>query len=236
MVSFRREKKKQRMGERAAEGVGAGEREPEQTAERFRVTDRRRSTLDEASAGAATAEEGRGGGPSLKPSYVEELEARAREAEQKAADAQARFEQVRSELRRETDEMRQRLARTAEERVAREKASVIAALLPTLDNLRRAVEAAEGGGPKEALVEGLRGIISGFESSLAAAGAEPVEALGQPFDPELHEAVDTAEVEPELDGEVTAQYSRGYRLGKQLLRPARVQVGRARDAAQGAAE
>lgn len=224
------------MEERAAEGVGAGEREAEQTAEKFRVTDSRRSRQAEAGAGEASAEEGRAAEPSLKPSYVEELEARLRAAEQKSSDAQARFEQVRSELRRETDEMRQRLARTAEERVAREKASVIAALLPTLDNLQRAVEAAEGGGPKEALVEGLRGIISGFENALASAGVEPVEALGQTFDPELHEAVDTTEVEPELEGEVTAQYSRGYRIGNQLLRPARVQVGRARGETRQAAE
>lgn len=225
------------MEERAAEGDRAEARGPEEAAEGFRVTDRRRTTLNETAADEAASQgEGARAEPSLKPSYVEELEARTRAAEQKAADAQARFEQVRAELRRETDEMRQRLARTAEERVAREKASVIGAILPTLDNLRRAVEAADGGGTKEALVEGLRGTISGFENSLAASGVEPVEALGQPFDPELHEAVDTAEVEPELEGTVTAQYSRGYRIGSQLLRPARVQVGRAGDAAQGAAE
>jgi molecular chaperone GrpE len=234
MVSFRREKKKQRMEERAAEGVRAGEREPERAAEGFRVNDRRRSGLHETGEGEAPAEEARGAEPSLKPSYVEELEARARAAEQKASDAQSRFEQVRAELRRETDEIRQRLARTSDERVAREKASFIAALLPTLDNLQRAVEAAEGGGTKEALVEGLRGTISGFENSLAASGVEPVEAAGQPFDPELHEAVDTAEVGPERDGAVTAQYSRGYRIGNQLLRPARVQVGRASAEARGA--
>ena len=223
------------MEERAAEGDRAEARGPEEAAEGFRVTDRRRTTLDEAAADeAASQDEGARPEPSLKPSYVEELEARTRAAEQKAADAQARFEQVRSELRRETDEMRQRLARTAEERVAREKASVIGALLPTIDNLQRAVEAADGGGTKEALVEGLRGTISGFENSLAASGVEPVEALGQPFDPELHEAVDTAEVEPELEGTVTAQYSRGYRIGNQLLRPARVQVGRASAEARGA--
>lgn len=224
------------MEERAAEGVRADARGPEEKAEGFRVNDRRRTKLDETAADEASREEGARAEPSLRPSYVEELEARTRAAEQKASDAQARFEQVRSELRRETDEMRQRLARTAEERVAREKASVIAALLPTLDNLRRAVEAADGGGTKEALVEGLRGTISGFENSLAASGVEPVEALGQPFDPELHEAVDTTEVEPELEGTVTAQYSRGYRIGNQLLRPARVQVGRAQREAQGAAE
>ncbi|MCA1633606.1 MAG: nucleotide exchange factor GrpE [Acidobacteria bacterium] len=223
------------MEERTAAGEArATEQEP--TAERFRVTDRRRINLTEPEGGDAANDEGSAETPSLKPTYVEELEARARAAEQQALEVQSRFEQVRAELRRETDETRQRLARASDERAAREKASFIAALLPTLDNLQRAVEAAEGGGPREALLEGLRGTISGFESALAAAGAEHVEAAGRRFDPELHEAVDTAEVEPERDGTVTAQYSRGYRIGKQLLRPARVQVGRAPGAAQGATE
>ena len=204
-------------------------------APRVRVNDRRRINIDgEAPAGGEM--EAAGDSPSLKPSYVEELEARTHAAEQKAADAQSLFEQVRAELRRETDELRQRLARTSEERVAREKAAFIEALLPVVDNLRRAVEAAEDGGSQESLLNGLRGTISGFDAALAQAGVEPIEAVGQPFDPELHEAVDTAEVEPARDGTVTAQYSRGYRLGNQLLRPARVQVGRTRGVAHGAGE
>jgi molecular chaperone GrpE len=205
--------------------------------EKIRVNDRRRFNRepDEPAPAEGVADEA-AQQPSLKPSYVEELEARTRAAEQKAADVQARFEQVRSELKRETDELRQRLARNAEERVTREKSQFLSSLLPVVDNLRRAIEAAESGGSKESLLDGLRGTISGFESVLAQTGAEPVEALGQPFDPELHEAVDTTEVEPERDNTVTAQYARGYRLGNQLLRPARVQVGRAREAAQGAGE
>jgi molecular chaperone GrpE len=202
-------------------------------APKVRVNDRRRIRLGEGEEGGeeAKAEEA----PSVRPSYVEELESRAREAEQKVADVQARFEQVRAELKRETDELRQRLARNADERVAREKAAFISALLPVVDNLQRAVEAAEsGGGSKESLLDGLRGTISGFENVLTQIGAEPVEALARPFDPELHEAVDTIEVEPPLDGQVIAQYGRGYRLGSQLLRPARVQVGRAKSESAGA--
>jgi len=237
MVSFRREKKKEAMGERKANGKSRWEgEESDASGERVRVNDRRRINVegfdDEPDAGAGEAS----GGPSLKPSYVEELEARARAAEQKAADVQARFEQVRAELRRETDEVRQRLARTADERAAREKAAFVASLLPVVDNLSRAVEAAEAGGTKGALLDGLRGTISGFENALAQAGAEAIDAAGQPFDPELHEAVDTTEVEPEREGQVTAQYSRGYRMGNQLLRPARVQVGRAKSERKGAGE
>jgi molecular chaperone GrpE len=203
-------------------------------APRVRVNDRRRVRLGEEEAGEGGGRPAAEEAPSVKPSYVEELEARTREAEQKVLDVQARFEQIRSGLKRETDELRQRLARGADERVAREKAAFIASLLPVFDNLQRAVEAAEAGGSTEALLDGLRGTISGFEGVLTQIGAEPVEALAQTFDPELHEAVDTIEVEPELDGQVTAQYGRGYRLGGQLLRPARVQVGRAKSESAGA--
>lgn len=217
----------------AAEKARAGSAEAEPSeAERIRVTDRRRFNLDEqegsgGGAAAAGAAESGAEAPALKPTYVEELEARTRAAEQKAQDVQARFEQVRSELRRETDEVRQRLNRTADERVARAKSEFVAALLPVLDNLQRAIDAAERGGSLESLLNGLRGTVSGFEGALVAAGVEPLDATGQPFDPELHEAVDVAEVEAARDGMVTAVYSRGYRSGGQLLRPARVQVGRA---------
>jgi molecular chaperone GrpE len=233
MRLFRREKKKQSMDERETadkdwpEEIGADE-----APEKIRVNDRRRFNLE--SDEPAASEESTRREPSLKPSYVEELEARTRAAEQKAADVQARFEQVRAELKRETDELRQRLARNAEERASREKAAFLSSLLPVMDNLQRAIEAAESGASKESLLDGLRGVVSGFENVLAQTGAEPVEALGQPFDPELHEAVDTTEVEPEREGAVTAQYSRGYRLGNQLLRPARVQVGRAKGEGVGA--
>jgi molecular chaperone GrpE len=190
-----------------------------------RVVDRRRVSLDESGEGVRV-QEGAAEAPSLKPTYVEQLEARTRAAEQKALDVQARFEQVRAQLQRETDETRQRLNRAADERAQRAKAAFISSLLPTLDNLQRAVEAAEQGGTKEALLDGLHGTISGFEQALTAAGAEPIAAVGAQFDPELHEAVDTVEVEPERDHTVTAEYSRGYTMGGQLLRPARVQVGR----------
>ena len=235
MKFFRKGSKKQDMAEKdSADRDWPEELGTEEGAPRVRVNDRRRIRLGEEETAGAPEQEAAPGSPSLKPSYVEELEARTRAAEQKAEDVQARFEQVRAELKRETDELRQRLARTADERVAREKAAFISTLLPVIDNLRRAVEAAESGGSKESLLDGLRGTIAGFESVLTQAGAEAIDAAGQPFDPELHEAVDTTEVEPERDGRVTAQYSRGYRLGNQLLRPARVQVGRAKSEGAGA--
>jgi molecular chaperone GrpE len=194
----------------------------------IRVTDRRRFSLDNETGNEAMGESVSDEAPRLKPSYVEQLEARTLEAERKVADVQARFEQLRSSLQRETDETRQRLNRAADDRARREKAEFIAALLPVADNLQRAIDAAEQGGSFESLVNGVRGTLSNFESALAAAGMEPIASVGAQFDPELHEAVDTVKVEPERDGIVTAEYSRGYKMGDRLLRPARVQVGRAR--------
>jgi molecular chaperone GrpE len=228
---FRREKKRKQMREDKvseeglddATGASAGE---------IRVTDRRRINIDgEAEAGAEEA-------PSLKPSYVEELEARTRAAEQQVADVQSRFEQLRAQMQRETDETRQRLNRAADERARREKTDFINALLPVADNLQRAIEAAERGGSLDSLLDGVRGTLNSFEGALLASGVEPIQAIGQMFDPEMHEAVDTIEVEAEQDGLVTAEYSRGYRVGDRLLRPARVQVGRAQEeaGARGAAE
>lgn len=226
MVSFRREKKKDRMQEKRVPEEAQGQSAPAaSTADEIRVTDRRRINLDSE---ADREREGAAEETRLKPKYVEELETRTREAEQKVLDVQSRFEQLRAELQRETDETRQRLNRLADERARREKADFIIGLLPVVDNLQRAIEASAAGSSVEAVLDGVRGTLGNFESALASAGVEPLEAIGTAFDPELHEAVDTLEVEAERDGTVTAEYSRGYKMGERLLRPARVQVGRAK--------
>jgi molecular chaperone GrpE len=129
-------------------------------------------------------------------------------------------------MQKETDETRQRLNRAADERAEQEKAKFISALLPVLDNLARALNASEKSASTEAIVEGVRQTIEDFEKTLRAAGVEPIESVGQPFNPQMHEAVDTVLVNSELDGQVIGEYARGYRLGDRLLRPAKVQVGR----------
>ncbi|HKG45327.1 MAG TPA: nucleotide exchange factor GrpE [Pyrinomonadaceae bacterium] len=197
----------------------------------LRVTDRRRVYLDDEGAERVNTETEQ---PSLKPSYVEELEARTKAAEKQVQEVQARFEQLRQQLQRETDETRQRLNRSADERAAGEKAKFIASLLPALDNLNRA--AAAGDAPREAILEGIRSIASTFEAALTSAGVEPLQSVGEKFNPELHEAVDTEETDAEMDGRVIEEYSRGFRMGDRLLRPARVKVGRAREQAREATE
>ena len=197
----------------------------------LRVTDRRRVYLDDQGTERETTETEQ---PTLKPTYVEELEARTKAAERQVQEVQTRFEQLRQQMQRETDETRQRLNRSADERATGEKAKFVASLLPALDNLNRAAASADA--PREAILEGIRSIATTFEAALTNAGVEPIQSVGEEFNPELHEAVDTEETSSEMDGKVIEEYSRGFRMGDRLLRPARVKVGRASAQAREATE
>ena len=199
----------------------------------LRVTDRRRVYLDQDGTEHVSEEVEQ---PNLKPSYVEELESRTKAAERQVLEVQARFDQMRQQLQRETNETRQRLNRSADERATAEKAKFISTLLPMMDDLTRAIDAVSGDAPREAILEGIRRIATSFQSALTNAGVESIESVGEEFNPELHEAVDTQETSAEMDGKVLAEYSRGFRMGDRLLRPARVKVGRAPEQAREAAE
>jgi molecular chaperone GrpE len=201
----------------------------DETQNELRVTDKRRIYLDPEGEERVNEEAET---PNLKPKYVEELEARTQAAEKQVQDVQVRFDQLRQQLQRETDETRQRLNRSADERAANEKAKFIADFLPVLDDLQRAIDAVSENAPRKAVLEGIRGIASRIENALTNAGVEPVAAVGETFDPELHEAVDTGNADPEMDGKVISEYSRGFRMGDRLLRPARVRVGQASEQAR----
>lgn len=213
------------LGSKRSRSGKPGDEQPEE----IRVTDRRRIHIDDNDDGApaSVADE-----PSLKPSYVEELEGRSKAAEQKLVEVQSRFEQLRTQLQRETDETRQRLNRAADERAHREKANFITDLLPVRDNLQRAIAAAENDSAMETIIEGLKSTMASFDAALAAAGVEPLVAIGEHFDPEKHDAIDLLPVDPEQDGLVVSEYAKGYKIGDRLLRPARVRVGRSSSGAE----
>ena len=199
----------------------------------LRVTDRRRVYLDDEGSERVNAEAET---PNLKPTYVEELEARTKAAERQVQEVQARFDQLRQQLQRETDETRMRLNRSADERAETSRARFIESLLPVMDDLERAIDAAAKDAPREAILQGIRSTASSFQNALTSAGVEPIASVGEPFNPELHEAVDTGEADPEMDGRVIEEYSRGFRIGDRLLRPARVKVGRGSEQARQASE
>lgn len=155
-------------------------------------------------------------------------------AEAKLVGVQAKFEEAKSGLEKETADMRSRLMKTLEDRAKQGQFDFLSRLLPVLDNLNLAVDASEKDPSIEHLRDGVKGVVRSFEQALGSVGVEAVSAIGADFNPELHEAIDMAEVDADQDGKITAEYSRGYRFGDKLLRPARVQVGKGR--AQSAGE
>jgi molecular chaperone GrpE len=148
-------------------------------------------------------------------------------AEAKLVGVQAKFEEAKNNLEKETADMRARLMKTLEDRAKQGQFTFLTTLLPVLDNLNFAVSASEKDPSLDHLRDGVIGTARSFEQALMSVGVEPIVSVGANFDPELHEAVDMVPVDQENDGKIIAEYSRGYRFGDRLLRPARVQVGKA---------
>ena len=148
-------------------------------------------------------------------------------AESKLGSVQVKFEEAKANLERETAEMRTRLMKTLEDRGLQAQFNFLTTLLPVLDNLNLAVAASESDPSVEHLRDGVIGTARSFERALIDVGVEPIDSAGVDFDPEIHEAVDMVPTDSENDGKIVSEYARGYRFGGKLLRPARVQVGKA---------
>lgn len=157
---------------------------------------------------------------------LREETARREAAEAKLVGVQTKFEDIKTQMERETQEMRGRMQKTLEDRAKQGQFSFLTTLLPVLDNLNLAIDHAEKDSSLEHLLGGVKGTARSFEQALLSVGVEAVPSIGADFNPEIHEAIDMIETDAEQDGKITAEYSRGYRFGDRLLRPARVQVGR----------
>jgi molecular chaperone GrpE len=118
---------------------------------------------------------------------------------------------------------RKRVAR--ESAAAQSRGCIVLAkeLLPALDNLDRALEAAAKDDP---LLDGVRLVRSELSAALARTGIESFSPAGEVFDPSVHEAVATSEqpADGAASGTVVEVYQPGYRLGETIIRPARVVV------------
>jgi len=116
--------------------------------------------------------------------------------------------------------------RTEQERLAlRDRANqdLLKQVLPVLDDLQRALANVPADQAESAFVHGVQMVERKFMGALERAGVAPLEAMGQPFDPSLHEAVDI--VPGSTASTVVDVFQPGYRLGSTLLRPAIVRVG-----------
>lgn len=220
--------------------AGQGVRE-EQTPEiiQIPVNDKRRFTADgefiaadeeptrEASAtaaGATTSE------IEMLQVKLQEVETKRAEAERQVREFSDRFRKAQEQLKVENEEFRARQQRTFEQRLEAARGDIIGGLLDTLDNLKRAVAAAEKSQHQEAdfnaLLAGVKATASIFETRLLNLGLTAVAGVGEVFNPEIHEAVEIVPVPAEQDDQVIEELQTGYKFGDRLLRPARVRVGR----------
>jgi molecular chaperone GrpE len=176
----------------------------------FQVEDRRFWVNDEEALDRAPIPEKK------YPSYIEELKSRTELAEQRLKDKMRKLDE-------ENEAFRERLTRDMERRLEREKQTVLLGFLEVVDNLERALMASAD---LVSLKDGLRLNIDLFLSRLKAHGVEPIDPINEPFDPHEAEAVGVVAVDkPDLDHRVVEVVQKGYRLGDQLVRPARVRVG-----------
>lgn len=116
---------------------------------------------------------------------------------------------------------RKRVARDAAQAQDRGVAKLAKELLPALDNLDRALEAAAEEDP---LLTGVKLVRSEIAAALTRVGIEAFSPLGETFDPNLHEAMAQQPVEGAASGTVAEVYQNGYRMGDTVIRPARVLV------------
>jgi molecular chaperone GrpE len=131
-------------------------------------------------------------------------------------------------LQAEFDNFRKRTFKERQQLEARGKRHIVEHLLPVLDNFERAIAHGEGGA-------GVELVFKELKAALANEGLVETFAEGAPFDPQVHEAVESVE-DPDVDQPMVTQvYRRGYTFGGDVIRPAMVVVARPADDAAGAA-
>ncbi len=160
-----------------------------------------------------------------KPSYIEELE-------QRVADMEQRAQEFRQETQTETDAVQQRLEREMQLRLEVERGRLAEPFLEVLDNFERLLQAggqaddqADSESTHQRLLEGAHLVLKQLAERLSALGITAIPAKGEAFDPNTMEALSTAPVAPEQEGQVLAVLRTGYAQGERIIRPAGVQVG-----------
>jgi molecular chaperone GrpE len=152
-------------------------------------------------------------GPQAELSPIETLAKERDENFQKFLRAQAEMETARRRWRLELEELRKY-----------QSLPLLKDLLPGLDNLRRAVDAAKSGTTVEALRTGVEMVLKQIDDVFAKHAAKPIPAIGQPFDPNLHEAITQIPTTEQPPGHVALEAERGYQMHDRMVRPSKVGV------------
>lgn len=139
-------------------------------------------------------------------------------AQQEAADARDSY----LRLKAEWDNFRKRTAAERESEKVRASEKLVKDLIPVIDDLERAIDHAKQTGEGGSLTEGVEAITTKFLQILAKSKVEQIEAVGEPFDPNKHQAVGTQPDDSVPEETVLTVYQKGYQMGDRVLRPAMV--------------
>jgi molecular chaperone GrpE len=163
------------------------------------------------------------------PDPIKDLEDKLAAAEKEKKDNWDRYLRSAADL----ENLRKRQKRELEDAKFEAKNKVLKEMLPVVDNLERAIEhaVAGAGGEKNPIVEGVQLVLRQFTTAFERLEVNAVDAMGQPFDPNLHEAISQQESDQPA-GTVVQVLQRGYRAGDRLLRPALVVVAKAKAQAE----
>jgi molecular chaperone GrpE len=158
--------------------------------------------------------------PPLTPEQIEELKTRAARADENWD----RLLRVTADL----ENFKKRAAREKQDAIRFANESLFQKLVPVLDNFSMALTASQSAAADSAqsLQSGIAMIHQQLKSALAESGLEEVDATGQPFDPNWHEAVSQQETSDVPEGSVVMQLRKGYKFRDRLLRPASVIVAK----------
>lgn len=155
------------------------------------------------------------------------------------AEAKAEAAKLKEQLLRtaaDFDNFRKRTRRELADAEIRGREDLLKDMLPVFDNLERAMQHADSATDVQALADGIRMVSRQFLDTLGKLGIERVTAVGVPFDPSVHEAIQQLESPDQPAGVVLAEVQAGYRQGERLLRPAMVVVSKGPAAPAAAAE
>ncbi|WP_430091673.1 nucleotide exchange factor GrpE [Paenibacillus cisolokensis] len=162
---------------------------------------------------AAEAEAAEAAGDNAAQAEIERLQNELSETQQRALRAQADFDNFRKRTQKEKEE----LAKYASSKLIQE-------LLPVIDNFERALQASEDNPEFESFSKGVNMIFRQLEQVLAAEGLTAMNSVGQPFNPEFHQAIMQVESDEHEEGIVVEEVQKGYMLKDKVLRPAMVKV------------
>lgn len=144
-------------------------------------------------------------------------------------EARAEIQRLRDQLLRtaaDFDNYKKRARKEQQDGERRAREDMLRDLLPVFDNLERAAQHAGSAADVKSLADGVQMVIKLFLDTLQRLGIERVSAVGQAFDPALHEAVQQLETKEHPPGAVAAEVQAGYRFGDRLVRPAMVVVAK----------